>query len=312
MRKILIACILLTTACGTDVSRATSVPINIKPYLTMTPSPTPLQPDGLVVSVITPLPSPTPFGYTVKSGDTMGQIAQAFNVSISALMAANPGVDPNSISIGQTLKVPSQQIPADAATPTAVPFPVKQIACYPTSDRGMWCFVLVSNNSSSPIEDVTAQITLLDASGKSVAGHTATLLLDILAPNSSMPLITYFAPDIPLDVKPQVQILTAIQIQADDARYLPVLLRNTSVKVDPTGLTAQVNGQVVLNAASTKPAKLVWVVASAYDGSGRVIGARRWESTASLSAGGSLPFSFMVSSIAGTIVRVEFAVEARP
>ena len=312
MRKILIACILFITACGTNTSKATSVPVNIKPYLTITPSATPLRPEGLVISVITPLASPTPFAYRVKSGDTMGQIAQTFNVSLSALMAANPGVDPNSISIGQTLKIPSQSNSSGAATPTPVPFPVRQIACYPTSDRGMWCFVLAANNSSNPIEDVTAQISLLDANGKSLAGQTATLLLDTLAPNSAMPLLAYFAPEIPLSAKPQVQILTAIQIQANDARYLPAVVQNTSVKVDPSGLTAQVSGQVVLTAASSKPAKLIWVVASAYDAAGRVIGARRWESTKSLAAGGSQPFSFIVSSIAGTIARVEFAVEARP
>jgi hypothetical protein len=193
-----------------------------------------------------------------------------------------------------------------------VPFPVKQIACHPTSDDGMWCFVLVTNNSANFIEDVTAQITLMNADGKSIAGQTATLPLDILAPNSSLPLTTYFAPDIPLNAKPQVQILTAIQIQPNDVRYLPATLQNTTVKVDESGLTAQVNGQVVLSGSSPSPAKLVWVAAIAYDDEGEVVGARRWESTSNLSAGSSLPFSFMVSSIAGSISRVEFAVEARP
>jgi len=311
MRKILILCILLATACNTSKS-ATPASQPIQPYLTLTPSATASQPDGLVVSVTTPLPSPTPFIYTVKSGDTMGQIAQSFNISLSALTAANPNVDPNTISVGQTLKIPSQPNFSGASTPTPVPFPVKQIACYPTADRGLWCFVLVYNDSSNPIEDVTAQITLLDVNGKSIASQTATLPLDVLAPNSSLPLTIYFAPDIPLNVKPQAQILTAIQIQSNDPRYLNATLQNTSVKIDSSELTAQVSGQVVLAASSSSAAKLIWVAATAYDASGRVIGARRWDSPSALSAGSSLPFSFMVSSIAGMISRVEFAVEARP
>ena len=231
MRKILILCILFATACGTSTSGATPVPKNLKPYLTLTSTATASQPDGLVVSVTTPFPSPTPFTYTVKSGDTMGQLAQKFNVSLYALMAANPNVDPNSMSIGQTLKIPSiSQNSSGASTPTPVPFPVKQIVCYPTVDRGMWCFVLVTNNSSSFIEDVTAQITLIDANGKSIASQTATLPLDILPPNSSLPLTSYFAPDIPLNAKPQAQILTAIQIQPNDPRYLPASLQKTSVQ----------------------------------------------------------------------------------
>ena len=285
--------------------------MTVKPYLTTTSTATASQPNGLVVSVTTPLPSPTPFTYTVKSGDTMGQIAQKFNVSLFALMSANPNVDPNAMSVGQTLKYPSQNS-ISASTPTPVLFPVKQIVCYPTADRGMWCFVLINNNSSNPIEDVTAQITLIDANGKSIASQTATLPLDILPPNSSLPITAYFAPDVPLNAKPQVQILTAIQIQPNDPRYLPATLQNTSFKVDSSGLTAQVNGQVVLPASSSKPAKLIWVAATMYDQSGRVVGARRWESTTPLSAGSSQPFSFMVSSIAEAISRVEFAVEARP
>ena len=311
MRKILILCILFATACNANKSGA-PVSQNIQPYLTLTPIATASQPDGLVVSVTTPLPSPTPFIYTVKSGDTMGQIAQNFNVSLSALTAANPNVDPNTISVGQTLKIPSQPNLSGASTPTPVPFPVKQIACYPTADRGMWCFVLVYNNSSNLIDDVTAQITLLGPNGKSIASQTATLPLDILSPNSFMPLTIYFAPDVPLSAKPQAQILTAIQIQPNDPRYLPAALQNTSFKVDSSGLTAQAAGEVVLPASSSSPAKLIWVAAIAYDASGGVVGARRWESTTALSAGSSLPFSFMVSSIAGTISRVEFAAEARP
>jgi LysM repeat protein len=242
----------------------------------------------------------------------MGQLAEKFNVSVSALMAVNPNVDPNSMSVGQTLKIPSaSQNSSGASTPTPVPFPVKQIVCYPTADRGMWCFVLVSNDSSNPVEDVTAQITLMDINGKSIASQTATLPLDILPPNSSLPLTTYFAPDIPLNAKPQAQILTAIQIQPNDPRYLPAMSQNTSFKMDSSGLTAQVNGQVHL-ASSSGPAKLIWVAAVAYDSSGGVVGVRRWASTMGLAAGSSQPFSFMVSSVAGIISRVEFAVEARP
>jgi hypothetical protein len=56
----------------------------------------------------------------------------------------------------------------------------------------------------------------------------------------------------------------------------------------------------------------VWVAAVTYDGAGRVTGVRRWESPAGINPGGSLPFTFSVSSMAGRIERVDFAVEARP
>lgn len=45
--------------------------------------------------------------YTIKSGDTLGRIAAAHNLSLSELLAANPGVDPRRLRIGQQITIPS-------------------------------------------------------------------------------------------------------------------------------------------------------------------------------------------------------------
>ena len=311
MRRIILISFLLLAACAPQTSSATPIASTLQPYQTMTPSATASGPDGLVVSFETPLPSPTPFVYVVASGDTLSQIAEKFNVSLDVLMAANPNVDPNSMSLGQKLNIPSNpQNPTGESTPTPVPFPVQQIACYPTADRGMWCFVLAHNDTNDFMENITAQVSLV-SNGKTISSQTALLPLNILPPNSSMPLTVYFAPDVPPDAKPQAQILTGIRLLPGDQRYLPATLQNTPVQVDWSGLSAQVSGQVVLP-ADAKAAKLIWVAATAYDEAGRVVGVRRWDSSAGLSAGGSLQFAFMVSSVAGKITRVDFAVEARP
>ena len=57
----------------------------------------------------------TPTEYKVVQGDTFSTIAKKFHVSVNALMAANPGVEPTKLQIGQTLHVP----PPAAATPNA-------------------------------------------------------------------------------------------------------------------------------------------------------------------------------------------------
>lgn len=44
--------------------------------------------------------------YAVKAGDTMGLIAQSFSISVEALVAANPGIQPDSLQIGQELTIP--------------------------------------------------------------------------------------------------------------------------------------------------------------------------------------------------------------
>jgi len=44
--------------------------------------------------------------YSVQSGDTPTSIARKHNVSLNALLSANPGVDPRHLKIGQVLKIP--------------------------------------------------------------------------------------------------------------------------------------------------------------------------------------------------------------
>jgi LysM repeat protein len=248
----------------------------------------------------------------VQSGDSLSVIAQKFGVSLDDLQAANPEVSSNAMSVGQVLKIPSNpDNPSGEPTPTPAPFQVQQIECYPTATRGLWCFVLAFNDSPDFMENLSAQLTLVDSKNNMLASQTAFLPLNILPPDSALPLISYFPPDVPLDAQPQVQVLSAIRLLPNDARYILATINNTLVQVNAGGQSAQVSG-LVLSLSPASAANQVWVAATAYDDAGRVVGVRRWESSASLSPGGSLPFEFMISSIGGKIARVEFAVEARP
>jgi LysM repeat protein len=313
MKRALLLFAFLLAACAPQTVAQTPVPPGtLRPYATRTPSTTPEQPDGLVVSFETPMPTSTPFVYAVQAGDTMSGIAFSFGISVDELLAANPDVSPNSMSIGTELNIPSDPAnPTGASTSTPVPAPVKGIECYPTADQGMWCFVLVHNDTLDVIENLSAQVTLLDADDQTITSALALSPLNILPPDASLPLMIFFPPIIPADARPQVQLLTGIHLQPDDERYLPATVHNTLARVDGSGRNAQVSGVVRLPSDS-QPASLVWVAAVAYDRAGRAIGVRRWESRAGITPGGSLEFAFEVSSLAGEIERVEFVVEARP
>jgi LysM repeat protein len=303
---------LLLTACAAQPTQeiAPTSDIDLIPFSTSTQIPS-QTPEGLVTAE-TPLPSPTPFTYTVQTGDTISSIALKFGVSIDDLQSANPEISPNAMSVGTVLKIPSNpDNPSGEPTPTPAPFTIPQIECYPTANRGMWCFVLAHNDFPDFMENVSAQVTLVDSNNVALVSQTALLPLNILPPNTSMPLTVFFPPDIPTNVKPQVQVLTAIRLLPNDERYSPATIHNTLVQVNTEGHSAQVSGQVLSQSESTD-ANQVWVATTAYDDAGRVVGVRRWESSAVLPAGGSLPFEFMISSIGGKIARVEFVVEARP
>ncbi|MDQ1145612.1 spore germination protein [Bacillus sp. SORGH_AS 510] len=46
--------------------------------------------------------------YRIKAGDNIWQLAQHYKTTITSILSANPGLDPNRLIIGQVLKIPSQ------------------------------------------------------------------------------------------------------------------------------------------------------------------------------------------------------------
>ena len=97
------------------------------------PSPDSAQPASSPVPTIVPLPtqgpqptSPAPSCtprndwpvYTVEAGDTLYSIADRSDTTVDTLQAANCLADPNTIGVGQSLRVPKQPEPREpAATP---------------------------------------------------------------------------------------------------------------------------------------------------------------------------------------------------
>src|SRR5215212_3307880 len=217
--------VLLLTACTPPSTPFEPSTVDLIPFITSTqnpPSPagTIQPPEGLVTPDV-PLPNLTPFTYTVQKGDTISSIALKFGVSMDDLQAANPEISPNAMSVGQVLKIPSNpENPSGEPTPTPVPFTIQQIQCYPTADKGMWCFVLIHNDFSDFVENVSAQVTLVDTNNRVLASQTALLPLNILPPNISLPLLVFFPQEIPPEAKPRVQVLTAIRLLPNDERYL--------------------------------------------------------------------------------------------
>ncbi|MGD9029459.1 MAG: LysM peptidoglycan-binding domain-containing protein, partial [Anaerolineae bacterium] len=64
----------------------------------------------------------TPVTYAVQSGDTLSAIAQAHDISIEQLAAANDIADPNLLQIGQILIIPQGELDnLDATGPTEMP-----------------------------------------------------------------------------------------------------------------------------------------------------------------------------------------------
>jgi LysM repeat protein len=42
----------------------------------------------------------------MQAGDTLSDVAASFGVSVAELLAANPGLNPDSIAIGTVIRIP--------------------------------------------------------------------------------------------------------------------------------------------------------------------------------------------------------------
>ena len=75
-----------------------------------------INPNALVVGQRICIPGTTPpttcpagsFAYTIKAGDTIWNLASRYNTTVQAIMAINPGINPNALRIGQVICIPSR------------------------------------------------------------------------------------------------------------------------------------------------------------------------------------------------------------
>ncbi|SDL03728.1 LysM peptidoglycan-binding domain-containing protein [Natronincola ferrireducens] len=83
---------------------------------------------GQIICIPMKPPSPPPTAcppgtmpYVIRAGDTFYSIARRYNVSLDALIAANPGVDPDRLQIGQVICIPVTPPPPPPPPPPPTP-----------------------------------------------------------------------------------------------------------------------------------------------------------------------------------------------
>jgi peptidoglycan endopeptidase LytE len=79
----------------------------------------PLQASNVAPPVVAPVPAPVPevagTEYVVVKGDSFAKIAKKNGVSVKAVQAANPGVEPTKLKVGQKLSIPASSGGASAS-----------------------------------------------------------------------------------------------------------------------------------------------------------------------------------------------------
>jgi len=304
-----------STACtiAPNVDKETSAPTlwALTPYYTSTPTATTLSTNADVNagSTAMPQPSATPFLYEIQKDDTLSVIAYRHSITLDDLLVANPGIDPNFLSIGTTIIIPLGE--GDFAippTPTPITAQVNQPHCYSTADNGLWCFALVNNSQSQALENITALITLVSANGDLLAQQIALPPINKVDSESSIPVAAFFPAPVPPYVSTHIQLVTALSI-SDETRYL-----ETKILIEESILgsnSATLRGSIEISSGDASVQHLI-VAAIAYDQDGNPIGIRKWETTIESAAETLFPFEISVFSLGPPIFDVEIIVEARP
>jgi LysM repeat protein len=300
---------LLLSSCSQATLQATETIAptgRLTPYQTITPSPTRPTATLEITIRVTPTPTATPFLYTVKGNDTMLSIAYQFGITLEALQAANPTVDPHFMGEGLQLVIPiGEETPESLPTPTAIAVDGGEPVCYRTGDGGAWCIVAVKNDLDTSLENLSVWIGLFDGQGDNFTSQTAYSPLNILRPGEVMPLMAYFPPPLPDQFQARSQVTGALSVQPGDERYIEADASIDTAELSLDGHLITLQGEVTLPEGSPRLSQL-WVLAVAYDANGNIVGVRKWKSD------GELSFEIPVYSLAGPIDHAETLVEARP
>lgn len=294
-----------------DTPAVVETPVVLNPYLTATATEFSLSVNQ-ITSTLLPEPTGTPQTHVVKKGEDLGGIAYKYGVTVSAILEANPGVDPRFLSVGASLVIPAAIEKVDAENlphPTPVAVDLKMPKCYGTSDGGAWCFLMVNNPLETAVENVLVQVQVVE--GDRLITETATTPLNLIPPGGSLPVGIFFPSPLPETFRTEATILTALPRMVDDQRYLPADINDLQVDVHPDGISATVAGKVMLIDEGVDFG-VVWVALAAFDSQGSIVGIRRWESQSGSSSENPLIFEAKVYSTGGKIDRVLAWVEARP
>ena len=114
----------------------TPTPASVLPVVVNASPATPTAPLTATLQATPIQPSPTLelIEYEVRAGDTLGDIAARFGVSVADIMLVNGLDNPDVLSVGQILYIPTSALPATATTipPTLVVSPTPRPSPTPT------------------------------------------------------------------------------------------------------------------------------------------------------------------------------------
>jgi len=257
-------------------------------------------------------PTTTPFVYEVVENDTLTGIAFRHSVQLQDLIAANPGIDPNFLTIGLTLTIPLDGVVSAALpTPTPVSITFQPPVCYSLLNGSIHCMAAFENDQTFAVENVIVMISLQSIAGNDLVSQIALTPLNIIPAGQKAAVSTSFFPPLPQDFVAQTSLLSVIPVSPDDQRYLQTEFQIQKQVISPDGKRVSIMGTLEILPEQPTPGT-VWVSAYAYDKENNIVGIRKWIADDVLKSGEGVNFEFDVYSLGPAIDHVDILTETRP
>ncbi len=258
------------------------VTLTVRPRESATPTALPSVAALAAAPTQPPAAAPAALVYTVRPGDTLLGIALDFGLDVAALQAANPGVNPRGLQVGQQLIIPP---PTPTPLPPTLPLPLEPPLCYDTPTGALLCLGRVTNAGAAPVEHVRVQVQLWQGDATPLAAAEADVEQALIAPGGFAPYGVLIA-----DPGAAYDYVTAVLLAADSAPQADQRFVQLSIEDEQAARSA---GRYVVSAVlhnptphAAGPARLVLTL---LDANGRVTGYRVTVTAEGIAPGARLP-----------------------
>jgi len=310
---ILLGCSLFFTACSTlSTEQDLNPTLTLKPYSSATPT------SQVTRLVFTPAPLPTEeatatqWVHKVETNDTLSGIAARYGVELADLLAANPAIDPQFLSLDMEIIIPVEGSSLEdtlSSTATPVPVPVRDPVCYQTFGNELWCITGIENDSGQEMEGLSVLLTIYNGLGEILSSEIIYSPVNLLPENRIMPMAASFDwAEVDTYAGAKAVLTSGFQASQVDERYASVEVENINIVFSENRTRAAWKGSLVINSDQDDRVVRPSVLLIALDSSGALVGYRKIDLEEDTN--GSLELEAQVYSFGPEITRIEILAEA--